>query len=58
MRPPPKSAELTIQFADEHGQEVYVWNQDATSAEDVRALFKQLPMLSRITGKPLAHQKV
>lgn len=54
----PLQTELTIQFADEHGQEVYVWNQEATNAEDVRALFKQLPMLSRITGKPLAHQKV
>ena len=54
----PLQTELTVHFVDEHGEEVYVWNQDATNAEDVRALFKQLPVLSRITGKPLAQQRV
>lgn len=44
---------LEIKFEDEHGQEVLTWNQDATRPEDIRALFKQLPVLSSLTGKPL-----
>ena len=47
---------LEIRFQDEHGQEVLTWNQDASRAEDIRTLFKQLPVLSGLVGKPLKEQ--
>ncbi len=53
----PLQTELTVKFVDEHGQEVFTWSQEANTTEDVRALFKQLPVLSRISGKPLATQQ-
>ncbi|PKL76703.1 MAG: hypothetical protein CVV27_08900 [Candidatus Melainabacteria bacterium HGW-Melainabacteria-1] len=47
---------LEIRFEDEHGQEVLTWNQDASRAEDIRTLFKQLPVLSSLVGKALKQQ--
>lgn len=47
---------LEIRFEDEHGREVLTWNQDASRPEDIRTLFKQLPTLSSIVGKPLREQ--
>lgn len=44
---------LEIRFEDEHGQEVLTWNQDASRAEDIRTIFKQLPVLSSLVGRPL-----
>ncbi|MGV3523437.1 MAG: hypothetical protein ACO1RX_04395 [Candidatus Sericytochromatia bacterium] len=53
----PLEIEVQIRFEDEHGQEVHTWNQDATRPEDIRSLFKQLPVLSRLVGKPLREAK-
>jgi len=47
---------LELRFEDDHGQEVLTWNQDASRAEDIRTLFKQLPILSSLVGKPLKEQ--
>ncbi len=47
---------LEIKFEDEHGREVLTWNQDASRPEDIRTLFKQLPTLSAMVGKPLREQ--
>ncbi|HEY9840192.1 MAG TPA: hypothetical protein V6D23_07060 [Candidatus Obscuribacterales bacterium] len=47
---------LELRFEDEHGQEVLTWNQDASRAEDIRTLYKQLPLLSSLVGKPLSEQ--
>lgn len=47
---------LELRFEDEHGQEVLTWNQDASRTEDIRTLFKQLPILSNLVGKPLKDQ--
>lgn len=49
---------LEIRLEDEHGQEVLTWNQDATRPEDIRNLFKQLPVLSTLIGKPLSQATV
>ncbi len=54
----PLEIALEIHLQDEFGQEVTVWNQDASRAEDIRTLFRQLPVLSKIVGQPLAHSRV
>lgn len=53
----PIELEMQIKFEDSHGQEIFTWSQDATRAEDISTLFKQMPTLSKLVGKPLASYK-
>lgn len=51
----PLEIAIEIHLQDEFGQEVTVWNQEASRPEDIRTLFRQLPILSKISGQALAH---
>lgn len=53
----PREIEVEVRFEDEFGKEVFVWNQDASRAEDIKTLFQFVPILSRISGKALREQR-
>ena len=53
----PLEIELEIHLQDEFGKDVTTWTQEATRPEDIRTLFRQLPVLSKIAGQPLAHTR-
>lgn len=53
----PREIEMEVRFQDEHGQEIFVWHQDASRGEDIKTLFQFVPILSRIAGKPLQSQR-
>jgi hypothetical protein len=50
----PLEIRLEAVFVNEHGETVKEWNQDASRPEDIKFLYRLLPILSKMMGKPLA----
>ena len=50
----PLEIRLDAVFVNEQGETVKEWNQDASRPEDIKFLYRMLPTLSKMMGKPLA----
>lgn len=50
----PKEIQIQVHFVDAHGENVAEWVPEASRPEDIKTLFKQLPTLSKLVGRPLA----
>lgn len=49
----PLEIQLQAIFTNEHGEVVKEWTQEASRPEDIKFLYRLLPVLSKIIGKPL-----
>jgi hypothetical protein len=50
----PLEIQLEAKFVNTRGETVVEWNQEGSQPEDIKFLFRLLPVLSKMMGKPLA----
>lgn len=50
----PLEIQLEATFINERGEVVKEWNQEGSRPEDIKFLYRLLPVLSKMIGKPLA----
>ncbi|PIQ28739.1 hypothetical protein COW36_11770 [bacterium (Candidatus Blackallbacteria) CG17_big_fil_post_rev_8_21_14_2_50_48_46] len=50
----PLEIQLEAVFVNEQGETVKEWNQEGSRPEDIKFLYRLLPTLSKMMGKPLA----
>lgn len=54
----PIEIQLTVFFINQQGELVAEWHQETSRPEDIKTLFKQTQLLSKLSGKPLAEVKL
>ncbi len=53
----PLEMQVQVYFVDARHEQVAHWEQEASRPDDIKALYKQIPVLSKLVGKPLASFK-